>query len=214
MGVIQQVGQFSGNPYSFTIAGDTPTEQEAARISQILDQQELPYRQRYESQYGGIASLSQPVEEEVDTSIGGAFLTSLDQPLENFATTARLTGFEGTADFLSGLTEAPEGYESATEKFLNEEGTGLDLGMRQELLLSKRDSLLALYYLELRVLVLVDSSAVFPVLLLVVSLGLYFLKQFNCLARLHKNVLETMVEKFQTEMTGLVPCLAQVHLVH
>ena len=64
MGVIQQVGQFSGNPYSFTIAGDTPTEQEAARISQILDQQELPYRQRYESQYGGIASLGQPVEEE------------------------------------------------------------------------------------------------------------------------------------------------------
>ena len=128
MGVIQQVGQFSGNPYSFTIAGDTPTEQEAARISQILDQQELPYRQRYESQYGGIASLSQPVEEEVDTSIGGAFLTSLDQPLENFATTARLTGFEGTADFLSGLTEAPEGYESATEKFLNEEGTGFRFG--------------------------------------------------------------------------------------
>jgi hypothetical protein len=35
LGVIQQVGQFSGNPYSFTIAGDTPTEQEAARISQI-----------------------------------------------------------------------------------------------------------------------------------------------------------------------------------
>ena len=128
MGVIQQVGQFSGNPYSFTIAGDTPTEQEAARISQILDQQESPYRQRYESQYGGIASLSQPVEEEVDTSIGGALLTSLDQPLEGFATTARLTGFEGTADFLSGLTEAPEGYESATEKFLNEEGTGFRFG--------------------------------------------------------------------------------------
>ena len=129
MGVIQQVGQFSGNPYSFTIAGDTPTEQEAARISQILDQQESPYRQRYESQYGGIASLGQPVEEEgPDTSFIGAIRSGIDQPLENFATTARLTGLEGTAEFLSGLTEAPEGYESATEKFLNEEGTGFRFG--------------------------------------------------------------------------------------
>ena len=129
MGVIQQVGQFSGNPYSFTIAGDTPTEQEAARISQILEQQELPYRQRYEAQYGGIASLGQPVEEEgPDTSFMGAIRSGIDQPLENFATTARLTGLEGTADFLSGLTEAPEGYESATEKFLNEEGTGFRFG--------------------------------------------------------------------------------------
>ena len=66
MGVFQQVGQFSGNPYSFTIAGDAPTEQEAARLSQILDQQESPYRQQYESMFGGIASVPQEAEEEDD----------------------------------------------------------------------------------------------------------------------------------------------------
>ena len=60
MGVIQQVGQFSGNPYSFTIAGDTPTEQEVARISQILDQQELPYRQQYEAQSVSYTHLTLP----------------------------------------------------------------------------------------------------------------------------------------------------------
>ena len=86
MGVIQQVGQFSGNPYSFT-TGDTPTEQEVARISQILDQQELPYRQQYEAQYGGIASLNQPVEEEEEegffSRLGDRFAYALDAPLEN-----------------------------------------------------------------------------------------------------------------------------------
>ena len=126
MGVIQQVGQFSGNPYSFTIAGDTPTEQEVARISQILDQQELPYRQQYETQYGGIASLNQPIEEEEGgffSRLGDRFAYAIDAPLENFATTARLTGFDRTADFLSGAVEMPENYESATEKFLNEDGS-------------------------------------------------------------------------------------------
>jgi len=129
LGVFQQVGQFSGNPYSFTIAGDTPTEQEAARISQILDQQESPYRQQYESMYGGIAALPQAEEEEgPDTSYGSAFTSALDAPLENFATTARLTGYEGLANFLSDAVETPENYENASEKFINEGGFGFRLG--------------------------------------------------------------------------------------
>jgi len=44
--------------------------------------------------------------------------------------------------------------------------------------------------------------------------ALHFLKRFNCLGRLLRNAPETMVERFQTEMIGLVPCLAQVRLVH
>ena len=53
MGVIQQLGQFSGEPYSFTIAGSTPTPEETNRISQILEQQEAPFKRVFEQQYGG-----------------------------------------------------------------------------------------------------------------------------------------------------------------
>ena len=35
------------------------------------------------------------------------------------ATTARMLGAEGTADTLSGLTTAPQNYESAAERFIN-----------------------------------------------------------------------------------------------
>jgi hypothetical protein len=113
LGVIQQVGQFSGNPYSFTIAGDTPTEQEAARISQILDQQELPFRQRYEAQYGGIASLGQPVEEEDDeTAIRRGLRTGAQTVKSLFGTaveeTGRGLGFETLEEFGAGMETAAE----------------------------------------------------------------------------------------------------------
>ena len=69
MGVIQQLGQFSGEPYSFTIAGDTPTPEEASRISQILEQQEAPFRRAFEQQYGGgIRSLAREEAPEPDRS--------------------------------------------------------------------------------------------------------------------------------------------------
>ena len=127
MGVIQQLGRFSGNPYSFQINGETPTVEEAGRISQILSQQELPYQQQYEAQYGGIGSFAAAKDTGPDTSFGSAFKSSIDQPLENIAETARTLGFEGTGDFFSNLTDAPENYESATEQFLNEDGTGFDI---------------------------------------------------------------------------------------
>ena len=127
MGVIQQLGEFSGNPYSFTIAGDNPTAEEAGRISQILNQQELPYQQQYEAEYGGIRSIASEQNTGPDTSYGSAFSSGIDQPLENIAETARSLGFDGTGDFFSNLTDAPENYESATEQFLNEGGTGFDI---------------------------------------------------------------------------------------
>ena len=126
MGVIQQLGQFSGEPYSFTIAGDTPTPEEASRISQILEQQEAPFRRAFEQQYGGLRSLAREEATEPDRSLSSAFKFALDQPLENIAETARSLGYEGTGDFFSGLVEAPENYESAAGKFLNPDGFGFD----------------------------------------------------------------------------------------
>jgi len=126
LGVIQQLGQFSGEPYSFTIAGDTPTPEEASRISQILEQQEAPFRRAFEQQYGGIRSLAREEAPEPDRSVSSAFKFALDQPLENIAETARSLGYEGTGDFFSDLVEGPENYESAAGKFLNPDGFGFD----------------------------------------------------------------------------------------
>ena len=113
MGVFQQVGQFSGNPYSFTIAGDAPTEQEAARISQILDQQESPYRQQYESMYGGIAALPQAEEEENDEMALRRSLRLGGQQVKSLFGTAveeagRGFGFEGVEEFGRGMEESAE----------------------------------------------------------------------------------------------------------
>ena len=113
MGVFQQVGQFSGNPYSFTIAGDAPTEQEAARISQILDQQESPYRQQYESMYGGIAALPQAEEEENDEMALRRSLRLGGQQVKSLFGTAveeagRGFGFEGVEQFGRGMEESAE----------------------------------------------------------------------------------------------------------
>jgi hypothetical protein len=127
LGVIQQLGQFSGEPYSFTIAGSTPTPEETNRISQILEQQEAPFRKAFEQQYGGgIRSLAREEAPEPDRSVSSAFKFALDQPLENIAETARSLGYEGTGDFFSDLVEGPENYESAAGKFLNPDGFGFD----------------------------------------------------------------------------------------
>ena len=56
---------------------------------------------------------------EKDTSFSSAFQYGIDAPLENMATTAQALGMEGTADTLSGLTSAPQNYESAAERFIN-----------------------------------------------------------------------------------------------
>ena len=84
MGVIQQLGEYSGNPYSFKIAGDTPTVEEAGRISQILSQQELPYQQRYEAQYGGIRSVASAPEDTDRTAFGRGFAREPSQRQRGF----------------------------------------------------------------------------------------------------------------------------------
>jgi hypothetical protein len=108
----------TGITYSANIAGDAPTEQETARINEFFAAQRPPPP----------APPPPPEEVEPDTSYRSAFASGLDQPLENLATTARLFGREGFAGRLSGLTEAPQNYQSATEGFLNEDGTFFDFG--------------------------------------------------------------------------------------
>ena len=56
-----------------------------------------------------------------DTSFSSAFQQGIDQPFENMATTARALGMEGTANVLSGATDAPVNYESASDRFINPE---------------------------------------------------------------------------------------------
>ena len=56
-----------------------------------------------------------------DTSLTSAFMSGIDAPLENIAATAGALGFDKTAQTLSGLTEAPENYESASNRFINPE---------------------------------------------------------------------------------------------
>ena len=107
----------TGITYSANIAGDTPTEQETARINEFLDARRPP------------PPAPPPPPEEVapDTSYRSAFASGIDQPLENLATTARLFGREGLAGGLSGATQAPENYQSAIQGLINEDGSFYDL---------------------------------------------------------------------------------------
>ena len=71
---------------------------------------------------------SQQGSSEPDTSFSSAFQSGIDAPLENMATTARMLGAEGTADTLSGLTDAPTNYESASDRFINPEEGDFTIG--------------------------------------------------------------------------------------
>ena len=50
---------------------------------------------------------------------GEAFALGIDQPLENMAQTARLGGYNKTADALSGAITAPSNVESPSARFIN-----------------------------------------------------------------------------------------------
>ena len=56
-----------------------------------------------------------------DTSIGKALRYGVDQPTENFATTLQAMGFKDAEKFMRELIDAPENYESAAGKFINEQ---------------------------------------------------------------------------------------------
>ena len=67
-------------------------------------------------------------QKPVDRSFTSAFQQGLDAPLENMATTARMLGAEGVANTLSGLTDAPQNYESAAGRFINPQQGDFTIG--------------------------------------------------------------------------------------
>lgn len=71
---------------------------------------------------------SQQISQEKDTSFSSAFQSGLDAPLERLATTADMLGADGTAETLSGLTDAPTNYESAADRFINPEEGDFTIG--------------------------------------------------------------------------------------
>lgn len=82
-------------------------------------------------QYDTIAKAFKELDAQInpkDTSFGSAFQSGIDAPLENMATTARMVGAEGTADTLSGLTDAPVNYESASDRFINPQEDDFTIG--------------------------------------------------------------------------------------
>jgi hypothetical protein len=132
VGIISVQSPTTGSSYSVRIAGDVPTAEEQQRIDAYLAQQDAAFARTASQLFPSVSAPAPeaPVEEDTgpDTSFRGAFASGIDQPLENIAETARLLGFGGTSEFLSGLTEAPRNYQSATEGFINEDGSLYDFG--------------------------------------------------------------------------------------
>lgn len=114
MAVISVQSPTTGVTYSVQIGGDTPTPTEQERINQYIAQQDAAVQ----GMMGGQSSSGAGE----DTSWRGAVSYGLDQPLENIAITSNLLGGEGFGSFLSNLTDAPQGYQSATESFMEEDG--------------------------------------------------------------------------------------------
>ena len=59
--------------------------------------------------------------EEKDTSYPSAFSSGIDTPLETIGGTLKQLGAEGVGQWLQDVTEYPENYDSATEKFINKQ---------------------------------------------------------------------------------------------
>lgn len=62
--------------------------------------------------------------DDILTRFGKALQFGLDQPLERIADTFKSFGFNDTEKFLRDLTEQPENYVSAAEKFMENNGMG------------------------------------------------------------------------------------------
>jgi hypothetical protein len=123
MATISVPSSLQGKSYSVKIAGDAPTPEEQARIDAFVSQQDA----QLSKFLPGGSTPAEPEDTGPDTSFSSAFQSGIDQPLENIAETSRMLGGEGIADFLSGLTDAPKNYESATTGFMNEDGNFYDL---------------------------------------------------------------------------------------
>jgi hypothetical protein len=118
MAVISVPSSATGATYSVRIAGDTPTAAEQARIDAYVAQMD--------ASMAPVTPAATPEDTGPDTSFTGALRYAFDQPLENMAITSKALGGEGIASFLSGLTEAPAGYQPASEGFMNEDGALFD----------------------------------------------------------------------------------------
>jgi hypothetical protein len=59
--------------------------------------------------------------EQKDTSYPSAWASGLDTPLETIGGTLKQLGADGVGQWLQDVTEYPENYDSATEKFINKQ---------------------------------------------------------------------------------------------
>ena len=66
-----------------------------------------------------LADLVRQATTPIDRSFSSAFKSGIDAPLENMAATAGAVGKTDLANTLSGLTDAPVNYESASNRFIN-----------------------------------------------------------------------------------------------
>ena len=87
-----------------------------AKSTSLLPEEQ---QQKLRGERGVPVFFSTPEEEE-NNNLLDAFKYSIDQPLENMATTFQALGMKGGESFLRNLVEAPENYESAAEQFYSE----------------------------------------------------------------------------------------------
>ena len=111
------------NPYDPKLSID-PYALDNAKSTSLLPEEQ---QQKLRGEQGVPVFFSTPEEEE-NNNLLDAFKYSIDQPLENMATTFQALGMKGGESFLRNLVEAPEDYEEAAGKFMNAQGEGFDFG--------------------------------------------------------------------------------------
>ena len=101
MGEYTIPGYISGRPFRFTIAGDTPSESEMARMQSILERDETEWQQNISQTTG----LTVPYDEQPGTALGRGLARGVPQFQSALGTAAEYTGFEGVADYLQGAAQ-------------------------------------------------------------------------------------------------------------
>lgn len=86
-----------------------------------VNPEELDPQSAYEAYLESLRETSVTPTEEKDTSYSSAWASSLDTPLETIGGTLKQLGAEGVGQWLQDVTEYPENYDSATEKFINQQ---------------------------------------------------------------------------------------------
>tara|TARA_R100000951_G_scaffold3046_3_gene4415 strand:- start:6696 stop:12308 length:5613 start_codon:yes stop_codon:yes gene_type:complete len=86
-----------------------------------VNPEELDPQSAYEAYLESLRETSVTPTEEKDTSYPSAFYSGIDTPLETIGGTLKQLGAEGVGQWLQDVTEYPENYDSATEKFINQQ---------------------------------------------------------------------------------------------